>query len=122
MTEHVELVDYPAIAPPDMQRTIDTFRAACIRVRDTHEQHRKRAQITVAVRQADTLRARRDELHTLIEEGDAWLVEHPDSADEDQWIAWEQEYRAIINALSDGARIAFGGTSVTQARMWEEVA
>ena len=118
----IELVDYPAIAPAPMQRQIDTFRAACIRVRDAAEQHRKRALITVAVRHADALRARRDELEQMLAEGDQWLVLHYSAEDEDQWLAWEAEYRAIVDALTDGARIAFGGTSVTQARMWEEVA
>lgn len=117
----LELVDYPAVAPEATQRQIDTFRAACIRIRDTAEHHRKRALITVATKHADTLRARRDELETLLAEGDRWLIEHPDKADEDQWIAVDQEYRAIWNALREGMTIAFGTHATPeQARMWEE--
>lgn len=118
----LKLVDYPAIAPEATQRQIDTFRAACIRVRDTEEHHRKRALITVAVRHADVLRGRRDELEGALRDGDLWLAQHPNEADEDQWIVWDQEYRAIVDALNAGAAIAFGGSTVQQAPMtlWEE--
>lgn len=118
----IVLVDYPAAASPETQKLIDRFHDSCRLIREAHRDDLRRSRITLASRHADALIARRNALETLLDEGDRWLVLHPDEADEDAWIVADQEYRAIWDALRDGSRIAFGKTAAPeQARMWTEV-
>lgn len=115
----IHLIDYPAVTTPDMQSRIDAFLAACRSVQDAPHSDQRQARITLASSLVKPLMSKRDALEELIDQGDRWLVEHPDDDDETHWFAAESAYRAICDALDDGLTLAFGSSPTTaQAQMW----
>lgn len=115
-----DLIDYPAVAPETTQRSIDNFLKACKSIKEAHSDSLRTSRIRLAVSLARVLMDRRDALETLLEQGDLWLKEHPEDIEESEpaWFEAEAEYRAIWDALREGARVAFGPVvPVEQARL-----
>lgn len=104
----IELVDYPAEASSEVQAKIAAFLEACESIRSGHTASLQRSRLALATALSRPLRARRDDLESLLRDGDRWLTSHFDPTDEAAWFAAEAEYRAIEDALRAGLVAAFG--------------